>query len=425
MTTKAEVLSGIEAVSKAVQAVALVASNLKEVVATVGPEISFLETTDGSIVISSPTIKEVSWTYVSNTPPSFPWYGGMTKVKLPVAIKPVYIQSGDFIKVQYGDKYIDGPKTTPTVPAQPVTSSGPRAFVKNMTVNVNVERMRPTYMKYQGSLLTQQPYYTYLASKGITGVRMFIPYRADRDMGLGTGVPAVAAWDGILDAAQAAMMAGLQVMCGCTDVVGEGIIKYDDWKAHADNVAKRVAERGFDPNKFALEVANELAGNDNNFWNDMRTGVHDVIRKRLPNHTIIHGCSGWNGITGWNNSWKMPSDKNIIMQFHDYGFHSVEDWSQLEVFLTDFARSYDVSIINGEQGDDFQHVDVANMSRWCDNFRNMARGAGILRPCPWTVTDGGAFRLNRDSVDPTLHATFEAALPELIAIVKAIPGWGV
>lgn len=431
MSTKAELLSAVEAVSKAVATAAKVATELQEEVVLPPPvqtaDIAFITLADGSMVVTGgPGIVDMKWVAIHNSPPNYPWYGQMQNAILPCVIHPTLLRPNDFVKVFYGpnfSKNIDSPKGD-AVPATPI-SDGPRAFVKRMTVNVNIERLRPTYMKYQGSVLTKQPYYSYLASKGISGVRFFIPYRADRDMGLGTGVPGVDSWDAVLDAAQAANMAGLQVMCGCTDVVGEGIIKYDDWNQHADNVAKRVAERGFDPKMFALEIANELAGNDNAFWNAMRTGVHDTIRKRLPLHTIVHGCAGWNGINQWNTSWTPPADKNIILQFHDYGFHTSEDWSQLEVFLTDFARIHDVPIINGEQGDDFQHGDPENMSRWMDNFRNMAHGAGILRPCPWAVTDGDGFRINRSNADPTLHAQFEFTLPELNTIIKAIPGWGV
>lgn len=436
MSTKAEMLSAVEAISKAVATAAKVASKLQEAVVLPPPvqaaDIAFIKLADGTMVVTGgPGIVDMKWVAIHNSPPDYPWYGQMQSAILPCIIRPGLTRVGDFVKVFYGNNYskvIDSPKET-SVPIQPTpvpatpSSGGPRAFVKNMTVNVNIERMRPTYMKYQNVSLTKDAYYKYLAGLGITAVRFFIPYRADLDMGIGTGVPDVSAWDAILDAAQAANMAGLKVMCGCTDVVGEGVIKYDDWKQHADNVAKRVAERGFEPSKFALEVANELAGNDNPFWNDMRTGVHDVIRARLPNHTIIHGCAGWNGVDGWNSQWKMPADNNIILQFHDYVYRS--DWGITEVKLTDFARTYDVPIINGEQGIDPGRAGFQNQQAWMENLWNMSKDAGILRPCPWTVTDGDAFRLNRSGVDPTLTPLVEQSIPYLVNNVKAIPGWGV
>jgi hypothetical protein len=442
MSTKAEVMAAVEAITKATVAAAKVASELQEAVVIPPPvqtaDIAFIELADRTLVISGgPGITSAKWTTIQNQAPNYTWYGQLQTVTLPAIIKPAYAAANDFVKVFYGTNYtksMDSPKPAPapvtpvpTVPATP-SSGGARAFVRNMTVNVNFERMRPTYMQYQGTPTTKAPYYQYLAGKGISGVRFFIPYRADRDQGIGTGVPDVGTWDAILDAAQAANMAGLQVMCGCTDVVGEGVIKYDDWKQHADNVAKRVSERGFEPSKFALEVANELAGNDNAFWNDMRTGVHDVIRKRLPNHTIIHGCAGWNGIGGWNDTWKMPADNNIVLQFHDYVYRSEADWSSIEVSLTDFARKFDVPIINGEQGIDFGRSGQEFAKQWMENLWNMSKGAGILRPCPWTITgdpNGGAFRLNRSGVDPTLLSTFEDTLPYLNNLIKATPGWGV
>jgi hypothetical protein len=431
MSTKAELLSAVEAISKAVATAAKVATELQEEVILPPPvqaaDIAFIKLADGSLVVTGgPGIVDIKWVAIHNSPPDYPWYGQMQNAILPCVLHPTLARPTDFVKVFYGSNFsksIDSPKAD-TVPAIPI-NDGPRTFVKNMTVNVNIERLRPTYMKYQGSSLTTQPYYSYLASKGISGVRLFIPYRADLDMGIGTGVPTVDAWDAILDAAQAANMAGLSVMCGCTDVVGEGVIKFDDWNQHADNVAKRVAERGFDPKLFALEVANELAGNDNAFWNKMRTDVHATIRKRLPMHTIVHGCAGWNGISQWNTSWTPPADKNIILQFHDYGFHTAEDWSQIEVFLTDFARIHDVPIINGEQGIDVGRGGFENQQEWMNNLWNMSKGAGILRPCPWTVTDGNGFRLNRSSADPTLTTLVEQSIPYFVNFVKATPGWGV
>jgi hypothetical protein len=425
MSTKAEVIAAIEAVDQTVHAAASVASELVEGTAST-EDITFLETTDGRLVVSSASYTDMKWTYVSNTPPNYPWYGPLKQERMPVSIAPVYANNGDFVKVLYGPDYsksADGPRKDTVPPV--VTSGTPHEFIKRMTVNVNIERLRPLTMSYQGAKLTTPPYYQYLAGLGISAVRFFIPYRKDLDMGLGTGVPSVESWDGLLDAAQSANGAGLQVFMGCTDVVGEGEIAFDDWNQHADNVAKRVAERGFDPKMFALEVANELAGNDNPFWNKMRTDVHDTIRKRLPNHIIVHGCAGWNGINEWNTTWTPPADKNIILQFHDYVARTTEDWAKVEVSLTDFARIHGVPIISGEQGIDFGRAGPEHQQAWMDNLWNMSQGAGVLRPCPWTVTDGNGFRLNRSAADPTLTTLVEQSIPYFINFVKAVPGWGV
>lgn len=436
MSTKAEVAASIEAISKATATAASVAAALKESVPSATRDIVFLKSADGQIVVYSETgVTDIKWTYVSNTSPNWPWYGGLGQpVKLPFVLKPAFQKETDFIKVFYGVQYaksVDSPKTVvptePTVPATPTTGVSPQKFVSQMTVNINFERLRPTYMKFQGAPCTQRPVYDYLVSKGLSGVRFFIPYRADRDMGIGTDVPTQDKWDPLLDAAQAAMDAGMQVMMGCTDVVGEGPIKYDDWKKHADNVAKRVAERGFDPSKFALEVANELGGHDNAFWNDMRNGVHDVIRARLPNHIIIHGCCNWNAVDGWNDTWAMPKDRNIVLQFHDYVARSDTDWSKVGGQLTDFAAKRGVPIINGEQGIPWAQSGQENAQQWMNNLWNMAKGAGVLRPCPWTITgdpNGGAFRLNRDGADPTLLPLVEQSIPYLVSFVKQSPGWG-
>lgn len=435
MSTKAEVTASIDAINNAAKTAASVAAALTD--GSTRQDIAFLKTPDGQIVVYSETgVTDIKWVGIVNDGKTWAWYGNLSPVlKLPTVINPALRQPTDFIKVFYGlnfQKAVDSPKsapptvpTTPTVPAQPVSAVGPFAFVRNMVFNANVERLRPLTMKYQGTPLTQPPYYKYLASKGITGVRNFIPYRADRDMGLGTGVPAVSQYDGLLDAAQSANMAGLPVLLGITDVVGEGVINFDDWNTHAANVANRVKERGFAPSMLALEVANELAGNDNVFWNQMRCSIHDTIRKILPNHTIVHGCCGWNGVSGWDDKWQVPSDTNIILQFHSYANFTEDQWKWLNDNLGAFAKRLNVPMIGGETNDGFDKGDPSNRQSWIDNWKRMAKVAGALRPCPWTITDMDGFRMNRTTSDPTLYPEIEAALPEIITLAKAAPGWSV
>lgn len=443
MTTKAEALAAIEAVVKAAQVAATVVSGLPDGVPTVPPpqmeDVTITETGSGGLLVTVRAgIDKVRWSLVSNNEVAkYPWYGIVHEDMVPpggLAIKPEYARDNDFIKVLWGTNYAlskDGPKVTkavvPTVPATPTgTVTAPQRFVSQLTVGLNQERKNFLGMQYLGTSMTKRDAYDYYGSLGVNFQRFFIPMNVSVDRGLGTGLPSVSSYDDILDAAQAANMAGQFVFFGLTDVLDGGEVdKWETVKTHVDRASKRIAERGFDPTKFVVECANELAQFDNAYWNPRRLELHDIVRKNLPNHIIVHGACGWNGWQGFDTTWAVPADKNIIMQFHHY--ERRDDWTDVSSKLQAFAKAVGVPMVNGELGDDFEHMDqTADQVRWTWNFEAFARTAGLLRPCPWALIGGQHdFRLNRGPTDARLTAALETSIKKCANTIRTTPGWGV
>lgn len=431
MATKADVMAAIEAIAVATAAAAKVANALvvDQTPPTQDADVIIKDEGGGSLLITTRAgIDTVKWTLVSNTPPNYPFYGSLNLQTVPAGglrLKPAYIKSGDFVKVLFGANYaqsLDGPKNSVVdTPPPIIIGTGPFKFISQWTVGVNIERLRPNSMQYSGQSIRLQPYYDYLAAMGVTHVRFFIPYNEHQDFGLGTGgAPSVSRWDGILDAVQAATLARLYVMVGCTDVLA-----YDRMATvytHVENVAKRIAERGLDPTKVAVECANELAEGDNAVWNPIRMKLHGILRAKLPQHVIVHGAYNWNDINSFDGTWQAPPDKNSMAQFHNYS--NGTDWSGVATRFGKFTQLHGIPMVNGEQGDDFQHSDASQESRWIDDFNRMAANAGLLRPCPWTVTDGGAFRISRGGQDATLTSGMENAVRGMVSTIKKLPGWG-
>lgn len=446
MTTKAEAMAAIEAVGLAVQAAAKVVSALVEGPAVPVAQVADVIITDkgnGELLVTTrPGIDKVRWSLVSNNAAGgYPWYGIVHDDAVTaggLSITPQYARDGDFIKVLWGANYanwLDGPKVTKAVSVQslpptsvPVSSSPAGKFVSGITAILNMERTNFLPMSYNNVSLTKQPYYDYLMSVcGINAVRFFIPYNGVDERGVGVGGPPdVSRWDGILDAVQAANMAGMKVFIGCTDVLDKPTMD-SHWGSvvvHVDNVAKRIAERGMDPNRVAVECANELAQFDNTYWNPMRLLLHDTIRKRLPGYRIVHGACGWNGWQGFDSTWAKPGDMDIITQFHHYEY--MTDWNSVGSKLLAFSNAIGVPMVNGEFGDDFEHMDYINDGdRWIANWKNMVKAVPLLCMAPWAVIgDKHDFRLNRSSTDPRLATKFETAMKQCTDIVRAAPGWG-
>lgn len=377
---------------------------------------------------------EFQYTYVKGDDKNT-WIGSILTVKAGDRNSVPFVPAapGDFIKawpLNALEKAVDGPRMptgaveapSPSVPATPSpVGIGGAAFVNPLRLGVNIERMRPTYMTYKGIKLNQPDYYWYLKNLGVNFSRFFVPMNFAADRGCGIGVPGDGAINSLLDCAAAALAAGQSVVFGGVDVVDIGDAKsnWGDYTRHVDNVAKLVAARAFDPAKFSMECANELAEGDNEFWNQKRLDLHDIIRKRLPQpYVISHGACGWNGWRGFDDTWAMPSDNCIAAQFHHY--ENRADWSQVANSLGEFASKRGIPIYNGELGDDFLHMDQsADGARWAANFAAFASTAPQLRPCLWAVTDGHDFRLNASASDAAFAGSLEGGVRDAAATLKA------
>src|SRR4051794_8131094 len=231
MSTKAEVQAAIEAIGIATAQAALVAAALDDGSGEVLPpqqaDVVITPKSYGLLVTTRPGIDTVRWSLVQNLAPNYPWYGPVSTVPVPAGglkiVNPQYAHDGDFVKVLWGanfEHFLDGPKDTHAVVKPPVTGGGSKV-IDNWRIGVNVERFRPGEMVWQGSKLTQLPYYgQYLPSIGCNWVRFFIPFGSENDMGVGTSVaPNVSVFGDIIEAARVASQNRFGVVLGFTDVL--------------------------------------------------------------------------------------------------------------------------------------------------------------------------------------------------------------
>jgi hypothetical protein len=416
MATKAEVQAAIEAIGIATAHAAVVAAALTEDTGPVIPpqaaDVLITKTGTGLLITTRPGIDEVRWTLAQNAAPNYPWYGPLHPDPIPAGglriDNPQYAHDGDFVKVMWGPGYansLDGPKDTKAV-VKPATPTGGKV-IANWRVGLNIERFRPSEMTWQGALLTLPNYYvSYMPSIGCNWARFFIPFGSEHDMGVGTqNTPDVHRFDGIIEAARVASQSRIGVSLGLTDVLEAWSVdtRWDAVKQNVQNVARAVKDK-LDPNYVVLETANELGGGDNAFFNGKRIELHNIIRAECPNHTIAHGCAGWNN-KNWGDDWAQPPDSNVVLRYHKY---SRGVWQDIQPCI-DQATKLGTLWYGGEVMPEFGNSSLDDWGRnWMDCLDNNGHACA-----GWAVTTGRDFQMSRGGTDATL-------LPDLEAWTKAV-----
>lgn len=298
---------------------------------------------------------------------------------------------------------------------------------------LNIERMRPLVMKYEGVPLTQAHYYDYLIEKGVRWVRMFHAYRPTQNL-LGEGIlqdklPAVDKLRAMIHAAQSANAAGMPVMLLACDVMGtEDFVYWDTIKQWLTTFANEVKAANIPPDLLVVGMFNELAGADNPTYNNYRLEGHSILRSILPKHTIVHGCANWNDYRKLDGDWEPPPDFNVVTEFHVYEQHDAIAWWHIyQIAQTHSLYHANHPVMCGELGpSDVSHTKMDET--WLPNLKNAIQGMPLAKPAVWAVTntDGDGvpwFRLNRSNTDPTLHGDIEAFMLMAQSTVKATPGW--
>lgn len=421
MATKADVQAAIEAIGIATAKAAVVAAALVEDTGPVIPpqaaDVIITPLANQALRITTrPGIDKIDWTIVTNVPPDYPWYANALKKDVIVpagglSIMPGYDRDGDFVKVLWSNQTqsLDGPKDTKK---NTTTTVGGGKVISTWRMGLNLERFRPGYMKWQGAVLTQPPYFTqYMPSIGCNWVRYFIPFGSENDMGVGTEVaPDVHKFDAIIESARVASQNRLGVSFGMTDVL-EAWSLDQRWDAVQENVrnVSRVVKDKLDPAYVVLETANELGGGDNAYFNDKRNRLHQIIREECPQHTIAHGCAGWNN-KNWGDDWAQPPDRNVVLRYHRYERGS---WQNIDPCKQQAAK-LGTQIYGGEVMPEFGN---GNYDDWGQNWMD-CMAAGGHACAGWAVTDGRDFQMSRGGEDATLRPELETWTKRVAATYK-------
>lgn len=382
-------------------------------------------------------VARVSSTVVSGAEGN-PWLGEITTQDTPgvVTVFTPLHETGAFVKYFDADDLTLNRDSAPVdltlaplpepvvvVAAFPAAArfSQARAFLARQTIGLNVERLRPTTM----GLGTD--YYRYLGELGVTHCRFFPPYRYDFMMGW-AGSPNVGTIDTFLDRVQCCLDAGLQAYLDMFDVVGAAELT-NNWSTATDYIrrfAGRIAARQMDPAMIAVGAFNELAGGVNGDFNALRLEADSIIHEVLPAHLTVSGGAYWNSIQGWEvGDWAAPAHDQHIAQIHYYGAPGTYDWALGYAKFQALGRRYGgMPFVLGELADAFNHTDFArDHGRWIELFKQVATGAGGLRPMLWAQAgEGSDFRLNRSATDARMQPLIEEAIRECATIIKQTAG---
>lgn len=326
-----------------------------------------------------------------------------------------------------------GPTPTPTAgtaePAPPAPAPAPapdddlgaaQAFVRNLTLGVNVERGWAWSLPGQDATGSTS-YWTYLRDTAhVTHVRLFCPWRPSIAMGGGganNAPPDKAAFARILDAADQAIKAGLTVFLDCTDVMGTEDFEGENGKRtdeHMGHCADWTAERAFDEKRFALGPVNEWAGGeDNDTYNATRLTYHDVLRAKLPGYVLTTGPGYWKS-RDWlydaDKKFKTFSDLRVVYEWHHYSSLDEGGWkSEAEKLAAWRKENGGRPTVCGEAGPGYWD-EIVNGKRlaqapeaWPARFAAQLPAIAEEHPSVWAVTYGGEYRINKNGDDPFLQ----------------------
>lgn len=336
------------------------------------------------------------------------------------------------------------PAATPAAPgpaptAEPLPGDdlgAAKAFVKDLTLGVNVERGWAWSMPGVDAT-GSTTYWKYLKETGrFTHVRLFYPWRPSIAMGGGganNAPPDKAAFGRILDAADQAMKAGLTVFLDCTDVMGTEDFEGQNGQRtdeHMQHCADWTAERAFDTKRFALGPVNEWAGgDDNDTYNDTRQKYHDVLRAKLPGFVLTTGPSYWKSrdhLYDPAKKFKTFSDLRVVYEWHHYSSLDENGWKgEAQKLAAWRSANGGRPTICGEAGPGFWDDQVGGRrlaqapDAWPSRFAAQLPAIAEDHPVVWAVTYGGEYRINKDGDDPHLMDGTSGAPNLLDTFVKA------
>jgi hypothetical protein len=303
---------------------------------------------------------------------------------------------------------VPAPAASVTAPVTAPVPTGGQAAATHTKMGLGLNQERFTAVNHDGA--RSASYYQKYRDLGFKNIRFFIPAGFDSwQIPLSCNASAIA---GYLDAVQACVDSGMPVShIDGTDVIG-------DWQLDAGAVdnyirmfAAAVAARNFPADRVVVGAINEYGGTHGNaFWEAHRFRWNGFLRAALPKHTIVEGASCWKdprsvfdpNFVPWGNEPKQGvfnkwDDPNSMVDGHQYiGWDAAGmDWLCGEFLKWGAANGRPVYM--GEYGfdsaDGNKGQDVAD---WITRMDAETQHGNVcmVRPCPWCVTDGDAWRTN-------------------------------
>ncbi len=265
-------------------------------------------------------------------------------------------------------------------------------------------------------------YYQRYRDMGFRHVRFFIPYGVDWSGVNGAGD--INPW---LEAVRACVDSGMPVThLDLSDVMWPYQMgqSFDDYIAAA---CDKIAPMNLPKDRFIIGAINEYGGYDNPQWKPHRFRTNQIIRNKLPGHTIVEGPGYWKNIQclfdpGFRNNdlpngpgvyepWPDPNTIQDVHHYYDWAFADM-DWLARECL--NWGQRNGRAVFSGEWGfghltnDRYGHM----IQLWVDRFEQQSTQLSIakIRPTLWAVTDGNDWRMNeygsntiRPEMAPYMH----------------------
>lgn len=319
-------------------------------------------------------------------------------------------------------------------------------FVSGLGMGVDIERARITYMTYQGHVIGQSPdYFAYLKANGVDHIRVFYPWSPsflNGGVGVGPGQvpPTSGTFEAMLQGALNATRAGVKVffdlmdLTNSSDCQGSSLDVVHAWLKAA---AQKIAGYGFDPSMIAFGPINEPTGDSNAVWDPILQDLHDLLRQYLPasqGWILTKGGAYWADPATFASGGRIFSDKLVVYMVHYYpeatpphdGDGAVEnEWAGVAQKVEAYAAANGaVPVVLGESGlwngNDLPYGGPPDpgSAAWPSVIQDTAKGAGILRPLPWAITDGSD-PVSSGGSDATLPPTVAAAFQSATSFIRS------
>jgi hypothetical protein len=298
------------------------------------------------------------------------------------------------------------PPPQPQPPPQPGSAyERARKWLAPLRYGINVERSKLIWDGW----ITDDTLRSYAAA-GVTHVRYF-PASGGRYPLLGQDQ--IRLW---LDVCRRTIACGMKAHLDLLDVMGiehmnDGVARY------IEECGRTIAAAGIDPDHLLIGSTNEWAGGDNKTYEVWRERLAGILHAALPNHVIAVNGGWWGSPDRMiDGTMKVDASKPRIHQWHlydhDAGSPGNPVWWQGRI--EKWAADNKAVTYCGEWGvgpPDNSNGAATRYEGFPSHILNAAKGMGQQRPCHWTVTDGGWWRLNEGN-SARLRPEVAAAIKE-------------
>lgn len=306
-----------------------------------------------------------------------------------------------------------------------------QAFAAPLTLGLNIERWRPTYVAWQGKpLRTDTAYWAYLKGLGVTHVRLMMPWRTKTDLlnkGWVNGTqPTDADIDALLDAAETAIRAGLRVLYVCADTLaGDEFTTYSAAiQQMLERQAARIVSRGdrLPPTMIAVAPWNNVEIGTNAEANDERLWAHGILRAALSGYVLITGAANYsNPRSLLAADWQMVPDQRVILEAQEFAGTPTASYlqGQAQSYATLSAAHGGVPVIATSVAVGTSAYEGA----WLSHLDAYALYQPLSRSTFWVVTDGGGYNWAVGGGDPTLRSELADGVKAAVASITSNGAW--